>query len=290
MLRIFHANHLDKDPEWIHLLPDITLSIQFHPTDPELALIAGMGGVTRLIRILTGDIVGEWTHHHKYIISALFSHDGKHFVSASHDKTVNVYKQTGSRGLEFTKMDTHHLEGVVESMVQLTPPSSSSFQGYPLIVFSVRNDHHLYVLDWRSPTVLSKKNMNSNGDNWVSFTALHLSASPDGRHILVITDTPAGRILVYSTDNWNKKQDIWGSLKIDQFSNPRGIWLDNENFIVGDDEGEISLWNLHRPSEQGRLKAHSSAIRGLSKLDGLLFSGSFDKSVQAYQLDMGLNR
>ena len=41
--------------------------------------------------------------------------------------------------------------------------------------------------------------MNSNGDDHVSFTALDLSVSPSGNHILIATDKD--RLILYRTES-----------------------------------------------------------------------------------------
>ncbi len=124
--------------------------------------------------------------------------------------------------------------------------------------------------------------MNSNGDDWVSFTALHLSKSADGSFLLVLTDTPSGRFIVFDTLTWTKVADIWGSLSIDRFSHPRGIWIDSTNFMIGDDEGFMSLWNVNDLKPTEKVHAHEAAIRGFTKSGSYLYVGSFDHNVTVW--------
>jgi len=56
------------------------------------------------------------------------------------------------------------------------------------MVFSVRNDNHLHYFHLESGERM-KQNMNSFGDDYLSFNALDVKASPDGKYILVVTDT-----------------------------------------------------------------------------------------------------
>jgi hypothetical protein len=128
------------------------------------------------------------------------------------------------------------------------------------------------------------KNLNSNGDDWVSFTALHLSNSVDGSYLLVLTDTPAGRFIIFNTSTWTKVADIWGSLNIDRFSHPRGIWIDSNNFMIGDDEGYLSLWNVNGLKHTKKIHSHEAAIRSFTILGSYLYVGSFDHTVSVWKL------
>ena len=127
-----------------------------------------------------------------------------------------------------------------------------------------------------------ERNMNSNGDDWVSFTALHLSISPDGSNLLILTDTPAGRFLVFNTLTWKKVADIWGGLTIDRFSHPRGMWIDSRHFCIGDDDGYLSLWNIDESKHIGKTRAHEAAIRSFARFGSYLYVGSFDHGVSLW--------
>ena len=278
MLRLFD---FDGNCTREFLQDQVTLGMTFHPRNADVVLVTGMGGYTRLIHLDQGQIIQEWRDHSKYVVACAFSADGSYFVTGSHDKTVLIYHRQSDSDT-YIKAHTLFFGGAVESLCIL--PSTQ------ILVISARNDHNLYTVELVAPFTHVARNMNSNGDGWVSFAALHLSASLDGRYLLVLTDTPSGRFILYDTQHWKKIQDIWGGLKIDRFSNPKGIWLDSENFVVGDDEGYLTLWNIHLPLEQGRLQPHSGAIRGLSRAGRSLCTGSFDKSLCLWDLHSIVNR
>ncbi|KAF0484996.1 WD40 repeat-like protein [Gigaspora margarita] len=79
---------------------------------------------------------------------------------------------------------------------------------------------------------ITKHNMNTNGNNWISFTAIDIIASPNngGKYLLVATNDENGRIIIYKPFNTincgiddqqnkiNKNEGI-SSLKLIQLAN-----------------------------------------------------------------------
>lgn len=148
----------------------------------------------------------------------------------------------------------------------------------------MRGDCFIHLIDLNTFECF-EKNMNSNGDSWISFTALNLSRSLDGSYLLILTDTPSGRFIIFEALSWNKVADIWGGLSIDRFSHPRGIWVDSSNFMIGDDEGDLSLWNINETKHLGKIHAHNAAIRSFVNSGSCLYVGSFDHSVSLWNLN-----
>ena len=66
-----------------------------------------------------------------------------------------------------------------------TPPVIPSTEAE--LALTVRDDHRLHLITLETLTHRTI-NMNANGDDWVSFTAMDISFSPCGKHILVSTD------------------------------------------------------------------------------------------------------
>lgn len=123
------------------------------------------------------------------------------FVQVRTFDFLKILKRVYSSSLDFRLVDgTDESEGKYELLkrwsfggnveaIEFTPDSNT-------LIVSARNDNYLNYIDLHSFEV-KRVNMNSNGDNHVSFTAMHLQCSPSGNHLLVQTDRD--RIIVMRT-------------------------------------------------------------------------------------------
>lgn len=88
------------------------------------------------------------------------------------------------------------------------------------VLVSVRDSHLLYLLDLTTYE-RTDINLNPNLDDWVSFTAMDLSLSPNKKWVLVATDK--NKLLVYKLGGSDQVRQFYG-VDNDSFSNPRCLW------------------------------------------------------------------
>ena len=88
------------------------------------------------------------------------------------------------------------------------------------VLVSVRDSHLLYLLDLTTYE-RTDINLNPNLDDWVSFTAMDLSLSPNKKWVLVATDK--NKLLVYKLGGSDQVRQFYG-VDNDGFSNPRCLW------------------------------------------------------------------
>ncbi|ORX91966.1 WD40 repeat-like protein [Basidiobolus meristosporus CBS 931.73] len=261
------------------------LSTDFHPLHPKLLLSGGMDQTVQLVDIETNDVLQSFKNHTRYVVKVKFSPNGQYFASCSYDKTFNLYKTTKSdeNGYPvFELLKTFYFRGYVEAMTY-TPDSS-------YVVVGVREDNYLYYINLEN-LEYEKHNMNSNGDDWVSFTPMDLSVSPDGRYLLCSTDDRSGRAILFRVRSSVQPRNFYG-IPHDEFSNPRHAWHPSGKyfFATGDDR-KIRCIEVKSGKVLAVLAGHTEVIRSLSydkKLD-VLISAGFDKTVKVWKCEDAAN-
>ncbi|KAG0043938.1 hypothetical protein BGZ83_010820 [Gryganskiella cystojenkinii] len=261
----------------------VALDIDFHPFHPELMLTSAMDKTAVLTNTVTGEEHQKFKDHTKFVVRAKFAMDGAMFITGSHDKTVNFYKtQQLQNSLPVYTLDkTMNFKGAVESMCVL--PSSRNRA--PTVVIGTRDDNYLHYIDLTNYTT-TKYNMNVNKDDWVSFTPMDISVSPhnDGGYLLVSTDAPTGRQILFRTDSALQLFNYYG-VPTDGFSTPRHAWdKSGKYFYVTGNDNKIHCFQVGTQAIVGTLDGHSSVIRGLFMDDDrkMLISCSFDKTVRTW--------
>ncbi|KAF9939922.1 hypothetical protein BGZ65_008960, partial [Modicella reniformis] len=215
----------------------VVLDMDFHPRHPELMLTSAMDKTVVLTNTITGDERQIFKDQAKFVVRARFAMDGAVFITGSHDHTVNIYKaqpDLDQNNLPRYILDkTLTFKGAVEATCVL--PSSTSRA--PTVVIGTRNDNYLYYVDLTTYNIV-KYNMNINKDDWVSFTPLDISASPhnDDGYLLVSTDSPTGRQIMFRTDSAIQLFNYYG-VPTDGFSRPRHVWHQSGKYfyVTGDD-------------------------------------------------------
>jgi COMPASS component SWD3 len=207
------------------------LSVALHPADPLLLLSGDMNGEVVVSRAAVAPpAVGggadepepepepepeaplaKFQEHTKYVVRVLWSPDGTRFASASYDKSVCLYAEE-EPGSGTWKLEHKWLfAGTVECILFVTEQS---------MLVSVRDSHLLFVLDLTNYE-RTDINLNPNLDDWVSFTAMDLSLSPNKKWLLVATDK--SKLLVYKLGGSDQVRQFYGADN-DGFSNPRCLW------------------------------------------------------------------
>ncbi|KAG0275057.1 hypothetical protein BGZ95_009212 [Linnemannia exigua] len=265
----------------------VALDIDFHPRHPELMLTSAMDKSAVLTNTITGEVHQKFKDHTKFVIRARFAMDGAAIITGAHDKTVNIYKVKEDEnqingGLPAYVLDkTLIFKGAVEGMCVL--PSSKNRP--PTVVIGTRDDNYLHYVDLSNYSIV-KYNMNVNKDDWVSFTPMEISVSPhnEGGYLLVSTDSPTGRQILFRTDSALQLFNYYG-VPTDGFSTPRHAWdRSGKYFYVTGNDHKIYCFSVGTQQIVGTLDGHTSVVRSLymDRARNMLVSCGFDKTVRTW--------
>ncbi|KAF9356449.1 hypothetical protein BGX34_009928 [Mortierella sp. NVP85] len=266
----------------------VVLDMDFHPSHPELLLTSAMDKSVVLTNTITGEEHQKFQDHAKFVVRAKFAMEGAAFITGSHDKTVNIYKvqQELDQKLPRYVLDkTLTFKGAVEGMCVLPPSKSRP----PTVVIGTRDDNYLHYVDLTTYNTV-KYNMNVNKDDWVSFTPMDISASPhnDGGYLLVSTDSPTGRQILFRTGSALQLFNYYG-VPTDGFSTPRNTWHQSgKYFYVTGNDHKIYCFQVGTQALLGTLDGHTSTVRGLH-MDckrNTLVSCGFDKTIRTWINDV----
>lgn len=283
----------------------------------KLALIGCMNGHSYIVDIHnqynTNDnhILVHNTHHNKYIVSCKLSNDGKYYATGSHDMTVKIYSFDSS---------TYASQHIITIPFNTAVESIEYFIDQYKLFISTRENNFIYICDIQQHisfsaqpvtvpyTQLSRYNMNVSGDLHVSFTALHLSISPNGKLLAVATDKH--RIIIFTTamaqdnnvqhHNTNQSHtDLLNSsiglqycnlydIVNDGYSTPRITWSDDNRYIYVTSQHEHSIvgYDVTTAQRVSTLTGHQSIVRDVTYTvyndQSILASCSYDRSVRLW--------
>ncbi|KAF7730571.1 hypothetical protein EC973_001952 [Apophysomyces ossiformis] len=253
------------------------LSINFHPTIPHLMLTTSMDGTTVLTNTEDMDEVHQrFTDHKKYVICGIFSpEDGKYMATASYDRTVCIYRQDNAEGLpSYSLMKQLTFIGSVETIC---------FSGETLVV-GARDDNYLHYIDL--PDLKETRcNMNANGDDWVSFSPVWLSPSPDGRFLLCSTDHESGRMIMFAYKESRQIQNYYDSPTDNKFSTRRHAFHPSGKYFYasGGDENTIRVYEARSGNIVSHLQGHTSMVRTMTLDVQLgLVTGGYDHTMNIW--------
>ncbi|CAG8527406.1 18916_t:CDS:2 [Dentiscutata erythropus] len=179
----------------IHNVCDVhkggVLAIDFHPIYTNVMLSASMDGSVALIDSSTMEVKQMFKDHNKSVVRAKFSPDGAMFFTASYDHTLNIYS------LGSSSTPTQSLCILPDSSYLIVGIRDSNYLHYVNLQNTKSKPQYFHYFE------ITKHNMNANGDDWVSFTAMDIIASPNngGKYLLVATDDENGRIIMFKTFN-----------------------------------------------------------------------------------------
>ncbi|CAJ0902476.1 15829_t:CDS:1, partial [Entrophospora sp. SA101] len=135
------------------------------------------------------------------------------------------------------------------------------------IIVGVRNDNYLHYINLLNNFEDKKYNMNANGDDWVSFTPMDISPSPnnDGKYLLVSTDDENGKIMLFRTHSaqqiYNYYDDISDNRK---FTNPNHCWHPSgKYFFAYGVDSIIRIFDVVTNKVVVKLHGHKNLVRGL---------------------------
>ena len=312
-IRISHA----ESGSLLTLLDHYDATVLDFAVDPRCErglLLAGlMDGFVSLFDLAKDSVVFSSREHVKYVSQVCFSADGEYFMTGSHDKTANLYRiisaldaqesdVKGTSPITVTKIHSLSLRGVVET-IACDPSHPHRF------LIGTRDDHLLHILEplpspkedlyCRHETI----NLNSNGDDWVSFTPMKIQVLEGGLYFLCFTDMSSGKVILYalppstpsplsdhSSDTTATKRVLrhvrtyYGPI-VDTYSTPRLVLSkDQRYFYTTSDDHSLWVFEIATGRVMTRLVGHEGVVRGIDvdKITGRVVSVGFDKSVRVW--------
>jgi len=252
----------------------------------DLRLLVGMmDGTVWVVNTADGSTVASEKLHSKYVVSAKWAAAGDAIVSASWDGKVIVSELS------------IHVEAagltVVTCLLFPTPVQDILvLPGGDRLVVALRDTNYLRCRKLPEIQVEAERiNMNALKDDHVSFSARQLSLSPDGRFLLVSTETP--RILLFRIQGWRLLSSQIMGLPMDTFHTSVAHWhVSNFYLMAAAAAGQIYVFHTGTGKVVSKFKAHTQNVRWLDydAERNLLISCSFDKTVKVFSASAAAGR
>ncbi|KAJ2960074.1 hypothetical protein NQZ79_g4475 [Umbelopsis isabellina] len=256
------------------------LSVAIHTSGPMKMIATGSGDKSvKFIDASTGEVTPLFRHSQimeNLLFAAFFSPDGLWYASASYDRTLNIYSWNNELGYQLVKK-FGPLVGNVEAICFL--PDSLT------LVAGVRDDNYLHYISLKDFSD-TRYNMNSNGDDWVSFTPMWLSVSPNGKYLLVSTDDSNGRVILFGINSSVQLRNFYGAATDMLSSAPRHCWDPSGRYvyIAGGNDCRIRVIEVKTGKVAYQLAGHTAMIRSLAfdETVGLASTG-FDRTIRLWR-------
>eukprot|EP00123_Amoebidium_parasiticum_P003415 comp14708_c0_seq1/m.11095 comp14708_c0_seq1/g.11095 ORF comp14708_c0_seq1/g.11095 comp14708_c0_seq1/m.11095 type:complete len:392 (-) comp14708_c0_seq1:370-1545(-) len=250
------------------------LDLDFHPKIRSLLAAASMDRSGSLIDLTTNEPIQVFNHL-KYVNRVGFSRDGQYIVFGSYDKTATIHRKLEGKN-EYELAKRLSLAGAVESL-------AFSHDGKELVL-GVRDDNYLHFIDLTTPELKeSTLNLNELGDDWVSFSPLDITYSPNDKYLLICTDKD--RIILYSRQDGKQICSFYG-LAVGELAQPRALFHPSGRYIYATAQhGHIFVWDVLTQCIVATLKGHTDTVRNLwydTKQD-VLVSVGFDQTVRFWK-------
>jgi COMPASS component SWD3 len=296
-----HLLHYNGKPP----VPTACLAHSHMRTNVRFVLAASATASERL------SIAQSFREHTKYTVAVKWSPCGCFFASASHDKTVGIYKRQGGHaeaevsveGGVFAKVQTFYFNGCVEALVflpyamswgsgcaEIDASSDEKDEAPPActVMIAVRDDNYFHYVDSRTMTK-TRANMNEHGDEHVSYTVMDLALSPNGKHVLCATDKH--RHIVFRPGTSDKLRNFYGHTA-DSYSQPRVAWAPSGEYVFSNSQkdGLIYVWEVASEKVVAKLSGHAQTVRGLDCVinaakEAVIATASYDKCICIWHHD-----
>lgn len=233
--------------------------------------------------------------HTKYVVCIQFSPDGQFLATASHDKSVNLYRR--SEGvLKFEKIQTLRFMANPEHLIFAPIISLDSSNGIsecksPMesapwnVIIALRETHYLIYLNTNT---FQEEHITMNEKLWdthASFTALHLCLSPNEKMILIATDKHFH--IVCKLGSNERLRTFCGGHTCGDYGRPRVAWDITSRYIYTNSDGDHSIYIYSVSSEKiiAELTGHAGSIRDIKVHSSKrqFITASFDHSVIVWE-------
>ncbi|ORY87476.1 WD40-repeat-containing domain protein [Leucosporidium creatinivorum] len=262
-----------------HALPSPVLSFAPHPRHPRFVCAATMEGTVAVVDLVTRERIHEMRDHLKYIVSAVWSPDGRWIATLGYDKQIIIYEVI-EKAVDLSdapallddeepdELSTSPSISVIQRRIIKTrtnPEAAVFLPKSDYLVYSARDDNILHEIrmpgkaagdaDW----ALSGFNLNENNDDWISFSVLFITIHPHLPILALQTSTENSRILLYPFHSNLRLSTLHTSAAQSDFFTPRHSWLpDGTAILVNSEDGVLRLVDL-RDSVRARIGAHGVA-------------------------------
>jgi len=130
----------------------------------------------------------------------------------------------------------------------------------------------------------NRYNMNSFGDDHVSFSALDLHASQDAKYVIACTDKD--RVIMFASNSNIQVRNFYGA-ESGQYFNPRAVLdCNHSNLYATSYDNSIIGWDVGSQRPSAKLTDHTKMIRSLHvhATEPQLVSGSYDRTVRLWSV------
>jgi WD40 repeat protein len=254
------------------------ICLAWEPTHGERLAAGCMDGSLRLLDVPLGhcDVAGarRVKDHEKRVVCLSWSRDGRCLATCARDKSVVIYAASAPHGGQLAKKHTFVLP---------TNPESLCFAGDTLIV-AAREEPFMRHVDLHTLAETRVSKNRSAWDTHVSFEALHLAASPDGKYLAAATDQHKHVVYPMGT---NAHARVLTGHSADEYANARVGWLGDGAASLVSNSADPALFQWDFASGKLLTKIDRAHEQGIRNLDAAvsgdkLATCSFDKSVKLW--------
>lgn len=261
------------------------LCLDWHPTAEGRLIMGSVDNTASVVDVkglagpkegITYQVLARLPIHKKHVVRVAWSVDGKRFATASYDHFIKIVEEKLKDDGEVTYevIKAFELAEAVESVVW-TPDGK-------WLIASARKDNYLHYYSTDTWTE-TKFNMNAvQADDHVSFTAMDLHLSRDGKHLLVATDK--NRVIMFATGTPLQVRNFY-DIPNGEWCTPRTAFNQSGDYVyVTSEDKTIFIFSVATSAKKHVLSGHTSNIRDLATHPSLeiIASGSFDKSLKIW--------
>eukprot|EP01107_Rhizomastix_libera_P016276 TRINITY_DN6673_c0_g1_i4.p1 TRINITY_DN6673_c0_g1~~TRINITY_DN6673_c0_g1_i4.p1 ORF type:complete len:358 (-),score=106.19 TRINITY_DN6673_c0_g1_i4:183-1256(-) len=247
------------------------IGLDWHPKFKNIIASCGMDGSLNVFDVSASSLpIIEMRNHSKFAVSVKWSESGMFIATASHDKSICLYsvKEEDSK-MSLTLLKRFEYLHNVESLCFLHDTQ---------LIASMSEDNNIRFID---TTTFEEEmlNVNSAGDDHISFSVLDVCLNPSGEFLLCSTDRD--RAILFEISSKKQVRNYYG-VESDIYSHPQTCWDASGQYIYSTSQnGTIVVWETSSQKKVASLQGHKKIPRSVdfSSVHNILASASFDRSV-----------
>lgn len=224
-------------------------------------------------------ILASLERHGKYVNRIRWNVDGSMLASCSNDREVRLYSYVAGGGESAPRCELKDRFTFPRAVVCVDWGRGTSQH---LLYVSLQEDNYIHTIDSKAGKKCSKYNMNSFGDDHVSFTALDIRTSSDGAYLLAATDKD--RTIMFASNSELQVRNFYGA-ESGQYHNPRVAFDPNRsNAYCTSARNDIIGWDVGSQRLVATLRGHTKTLRCMDvhSTKPMLVSGAYDRTVRLW--------